>query len=221
MEETKADNKQELAIQAGGKKPVWHECGMLGWIRCGECKITLLIKEAKTKGCPKCGVIYLCLPSNITTQPQSSNISRPNKAQDDAVRICTSFYFDVDWLNFALQTVGGNDPSEILPGLLYLGSEFSSRKKELLQERGVKYILNVTTSASNEYPYLFNYMNIRIDDEASTNILQHFEIALSFIRTWHFLSCFKLIVSSCLLSAFVSSIPYNDPLCPPEFYKCR
>ncbi|XP_044152708.1 protein phosphatase Slingshot homolog isoform X1 [Bufo gargarizans] len=71
-------------------------------------------------------------------------------------------------------------PSEIFP-YLYLGSEWNASNLEELQKNKVTHILNVTREIDNFFPETFTYLNIRVLDEESTNLLQYWKETHSFI----------------------------------------
>ncbi|XP_075032490.1 protein phosphatase Slingshot homolog 3 [Mixophyes fleayi] len=75
-------------------------------------------------------------------------------------------------------------PSEIFP-YLYLGSEWNASNLEELQKNKVTHILNVTREIDNFFPETFTYLNIRVLDEESTNLLQYWK------ETHHFISSAK------------------------------
>ncbi|KAG8591074.1 hypothetical protein GDO81_000001 [Engystomops pustulosus] len=71
-------------------------------------------------------------------------------------------------------------PSEIFP-YLYLGSEWNASNLEELQRNKVTHILNVTREIDNFFPETFTYLNIRVLDEESTNLLQYWKETHNFI----------------------------------------
>ncbi|KAM8923782.1 protein phosphatase Slingshot homolog 3 [Pelodytes ibericus] len=73
-------------------------------------------------------------------------------------------------------------PSEIFP-YLYLGSEWNASNLEELQRNKVSHILNVTREIDNFFPDTFTYLNIRVVDEESTDLLQHWKETHRFIST--------------------------------------
>ncbi|XP_072279202.1 protein phosphatase Slingshot homolog 3 [Pyxicephalus adspersus] len=73
-------------------------------------------------------------------------------------------------------------PSEIFP-YLYLGSEWNASNLEELQKNRVTHILNVTKEIDNFFPETFKYLNIRVLDEESTNLLPYWKETHSFIST--------------------------------------
>ncbi|XP_023814964.1 protein phosphatase Slingshot homolog 3 isoform X2 [Oryzias latipes] len=73
-------------------------------------------------------------------------------------------------------------PSKIFD-YLYLGSEWNAANFEELQKNNVGYILNVTREIDNFFPESFTYMNIRVYDVESTNLLPHWPDTYNFINT--------------------------------------
>ncbi|XP_053361310.1 protein phosphatase Slingshot homolog 3 isoform X1 [Clarias gariepinus] len=71
-------------------------------------------------------------------------------------------------------------PSKILD-YLYLGSEWNAANFEELQKNNVGYILNVTMEIDNFFPESFTYMNIRVYDVESTDLLSHWNNTYMFI----------------------------------------
>ncbi|XP_025903169.1 protein phosphatase Slingshot homolog 3 [Nothoprocta perdicaria] len=72
-------------------------------------------------------------------------------------------------------------PSRIFPHL-YLGSEWNAANLEELQQNQVTHILNVAREIDNFFPALFTYMNVRVYDEDTAQLLPHWN------DTFHFLS---------------------------------
>ncbi|KAK3564609.1 hypothetical protein QTP86_023752, partial [Hemibagrus guttatus] len=72
-------------------------------------------------------------------------------------------------------------PSKILD-YLYLGSEWNAANFEELQKNNVGYILNVTMEIDNFFPESFTYMNIRVYDVESTDLLAHWNNTYTFIN---------------------------------------
>uniref|UniRef100_W5MNQ2 protein-serine/threonine phosphatase n=1 Tax=Lepisosteus oculatus TaxID=7918 RepID=W5MNQ2_LEPOC len=71
-------------------------------------------------------------------------------------------------------------PSRIFD-YLYLGSEWNAANFEELQKNGVGYILNVTREIDNFFPETFTYLNIRVYDVETTDLLSHWN------NTYHFI----------------------------------
>ncbi|XP_060740666.1 protein phosphatase Slingshot homolog 3 isoform X2 [Tachysurus vachellii] len=72
-------------------------------------------------------------------------------------------------------------PSKILD-YLYLGSEWNAANFEELQKNNVGYILNVTMEIDNFFPEAFTYMNIRVYDVESTDLLSYWNNTYRFIN---------------------------------------
>ncbi|XP_062855945.1 protein phosphatase Slingshot homolog 3 [Trichomycterus rosablanca] len=72
-------------------------------------------------------------------------------------------------------------PSKILD-YLYLGSEWNAANFEELQKNNVSYILNVTMEIDNFFPESFTYMNVRVYDVESTDLLSHWNSTYVFIN---------------------------------------
>ncbi|XP_067864363.1 protein phosphatase Slingshot homolog 2 isoform X2 [Heptranchias perlo] len=73
-----------------------------------------------------------------------------------------------------------DNPTEIFEHV-YLGSEWNASNLEDLQNRGVRYILNITREIDNFFPGLFEYHNIRVYDEEATDLLAYWNDAYKFI----------------------------------------
>lgn len=80
-------------------------------------------------------------------------------------------------------------PVEILP-FLYLGCAKDSTNLDVLEEFGIKYILNVTPNLPNLFENAgeFKYKQIPISDHWSQNLSQFFPEAISFIGETNFQS---------------------------------
>ena len=77
-----------------------------------------------------------------------------------------------------------NSSSKILD-YLYLGSEWNASNLDELRQNKITHILNVTREIDNFFPASsprFQYKNIRVYDEESTDLLRHFESTYKFIR---------------------------------------
>ncbi|XP_053142948.1 protein phosphatase Slingshot homolog 3 isoform X2 [Hemicordylus capensis] len=71
-------------------------------------------------------------------------------------------------------------PSKIFD-YLYLGSEWNAANLEELQRNRVSHILNVTREIDNFFPEHFTYMNVRLYDEETSQLLPHWKETYSFI----------------------------------------
>ncbi|KAJ0069806.1 hypothetical protein NL108_014663, partial [Boleophthalmus pectinirostris] len=129
--------------------------------------------ETNLEGCPPCGsppapVLGLC---GLRISSDSSDIESdidPSSATD---RDCSP-----------LSNPPSSFPVEILPHL-YLGCAKDATNLDVLEEHGIKYILNVTPNLPNlfENAGQFKYKQIPISDHWSQNLSQFFPEAISFI----------------------------------------
>ncbi|KAL8182922.1 UNVERIFIED_CONTAM: hypothetical protein K2H54_007737 [Gekko kuhli] len=71
-------------------------------------------------------------------------------------------------------------PSRIFDHL-YLGSEWNAANLEELQRNNISHILNVTREIDNFFPEHFTYMNVRLYDEETAQLLPHWKETYSFI----------------------------------------
>ncbi|XP_055650457.1 protein phosphatase Slingshot homolog 2 isoform X4 [Falco peregrinus] len=85
-----------------------------------------------------------------------------------------------------------DSPTQIFDHV-FLGSEWNASNLEDLQNRGVRYILNVTREIDNFFPGLFEYHNIRVYDEEATDLLAYWN------DTYKFISKAKKTGSKCLV----------------------
>ncbi|XP_030318428.1 protein phosphatase Slingshot homolog 2 isoform X3 [Calypte anna] len=85
-----------------------------------------------------------------------------------------------------------DSPTQIFDHV-FLGSEWNASNLEDLQNRGVRYILNVTREIDNFFPGLFEYHNIRVYDEEATDLLAYWN------DTYKFISKAKKSGSKCLV----------------------
>lgn len=83
--------------------------------------------------------------------------------------------------NEMLLILGQMDKATLIFDHVYLGSEWNASNLEELQETGVGYILNVTREIDNFFPGTFNYHNIRVYDEDTTDLLAHWNDTYNFI----------------------------------------
>ncbi|XP_054718853.1 uncharacterized protein LOC129228211 [Uloborus diversus] len=72
-------------------------------------------------------------------------------------------------------------PTEIFQ-YLYLGSEWNASNLEELVINGIGHILNVTREIDNFFPGMFDYQNIRVYDDESTEILHYWDRTYRYIR---------------------------------------
>lgn len=85
--------------------------------------------------------------------------------------------------NEILVTMAQMDKPSKIFDYLYLGSEWNAANFEELQKNNVGYILNVTREIDNFFPESFTYMNIRVYDVESTDLLPHWTDTYNFINT--------------------------------------
>uniref|UniRef100_A0A8D0GES7 protein-serine/threonine phosphatase n=1 Tax=Sphenodon punctatus TaxID=8508 RepID=A0A8D0GES7_SPHPU len=85
-----------------------------------------------------------------------------------------------------------DSPTQIFDHV-FLGSEWNASNLEDLQNRGVRYILNVTREIDNFFPGVFEYHNIRVYDEEATDLLAYWN------DTYKFISKAKKNGSRCLV----------------------
>uniref|UniRef100_A0A915AIZ2 protein-serine/threonine phosphatase n=1 Tax=Parascaris univalens TaxID=6257 RepID=A0A915AIZ2_PARUN len=71
--------------------------------------------------------------------------------------------------------------SQIFP-YLYLGTEWNACDWQWLENNGVQYIVNVTNEVENFFPARLKYLKIRVCDEASTELLKHWNQTNQFIK---------------------------------------
>ncbi|XP_062431972.1 protein phosphatase Slingshot homolog 3 isoform X5 [Rhea pennata] len=71
-------------------------------------------------------------------------------------------------------------PSRIFPHL-YLGSEWNAANLEELQQNQITHILNVAREIDNFFPALFTYMNVRVYDEDTAQLLPHWNDTFLFL----------------------------------------
>ncbi|KFV71499.1 Dual specificity protein phosphatase 6, partial [Dryobates pubescens] len=95
-------------------------------------------------------------------------------------------------------------PVEILP-YLYLGCAKDSTNLDVLEEFGIKYILNVTPNLPNLFENAgeFKYKQIPISDHWSQNLSQFFPEAISFIGE---LTALWQVLEFCLLAGISRSV---------------
>ncbi|TKS72396.1 Protein phosphatase [Collichthys lucidus] len=85
--------------------------------------------------------------------------------------------------NEILVTMAQMDKPSKIFDYLYLGSEWNAANFEELQKNNVGYILNVTREIDNFFPESFTYMNIRVYDVETTDLLPHWSDTYNFINT--------------------------------------
>ena len=70
--------------------------------------------------------------------------------------------------------------TEVFP-YLYLGSEWNASNLDELRKKGVGKIVNVTREIDNFYPGAFDYYNVRVYDDDSTEMLKHWDKTYRYI----------------------------------------
>ncbi|XP_029826159.2 uncharacterized protein LOC8032616 isoform X1 [Ixodes scapularis] len=80
-----------------------------------------------------------------------------------------------------LTILGQMDAATEILEYLYLGSEWNASNLEELKDKGVGHILNVTREIDNFYPGLFDYFNIRVYDDETTEMLKHWDRTYKYI----------------------------------------
>ncbi|CAG2158651.1 unnamed protein product [Oppiella nova] len=81
-----------------------------------------------------------------------------------------------------LKILGQMDESSQIFDYLYLGSEWNASNFEELKGKGVGKILNVTREIDNFFPGMFDYYNIRVYDDDSTEMLKYWDKTFRYIR---------------------------------------
>ncbi|KAL0479191.1 protein phosphatase Slingshot [Acrasis kona] len=64
---------------------------------------------------------------------------------------------------------------------LYIGSLFACDKQQVLQQLGIRYIVNATTHIQNYFPETITYHRVSIEDSEDTDIMEHFDECSKFI----------------------------------------
>jgi undecaprenyl diphosphate synthase len=73
---------------------------------------------------------------------------------------------------------GHEFPTEVIEGLLYLGDRRQAADGSVLERLGITHVINVTRELENFFPESVAYDRIPVDDEASTDLLQHLDVAV-------------------------------------------
>ncbi|KAJ8915057.1 hypothetical protein NQ315_014312 [Exocentrus adspersus] len=71
-------------------------------------------------------------------------------------------------------------PTEIFEHV-YLGSEWNASNYEELQSNRIGYILNVSKEIDNFFPGAFDYLNVRVYDDETTDLLKHWDNTFKYI----------------------------------------
>ena len=74
--------------------------------------------------------------------------------------------------------LGQMDPASRIEDYLYLGSEWNASNLEELGQNGISHILNVTREIDNFFPGNFRYLNVRVYDEETTDLVRQVWIRL-------------------------------------------
>ena len=72
-------------------------------------------------------------------------------------------------------------PNEIIPRILYLGSQEHAHNRNVIEVLEITHVLNVTRGAANLFPGL-KYCRVHVDDCATENIALYFQKAFVFIQ---------------------------------------
>ncbi|XP_075052986.1 protein phosphatase Slingshot homolog 2 isoform X2 [Mixophyes fleayi] len=118
----------------------------------------------------------------IMMQKDLENItSKEIRTELEMQMVCNLREFKEFMDNEMIVILGQMDsPTEIFDHV-YLGSEWNASNLEDLQNRGVRYILNVTREIDNFFPGNFEYHNIRVYDEEGTDLLAYWNDTYKFI----------------------------------------
>ena len=76
-----------------------------------------------------------------------------------------------------------NDPTYIVNNI-YLGSSHNAANKKLLNDKNIKYIINVTNEIDNYYPNDFTYVNYRLNDNNEEPIIHYLEDSYKKIKSF-------------------------------------
>jgi len=80
-----------------------------------------------------------------------------------------------------LVILGQMDTATPIFDYLFLGSEWNASNLEELKMKGVEKILNVTREIDNFYPGAFDYYNVRVCDDDSTEMIKHWDKTYRYI----------------------------------------
>lgn len=83
--------------------------------------------------------------------------------------------------SFLTGSVSAGRPSMIHKGRLYVGDKADASNLKHLNNLGITHIVNATRDIPNGFTKRFEYVNIRIDDDESTNIRRHFQRCNKFV----------------------------------------
>ncbi|MFH4973425.1 hypothetical protein AB6A40_000134 [Gnathostoma spinigerum] len=74
-----------------------------------------------------------------------------------------------------------DEASQIFP-YLYLGTEWNACDWQWLENNGIKYIVNVTNEVENFFPARLKYLKIRVNDDASAELMKYWNQTNQFIK---------------------------------------
>ena len=74
-------------------------------------------------------------------------------------------------------------PSPIHDGVLYVGDKADAASCERLRNLGITHIVNATRDIPNTSPNRFEYINVNVDDDESTDLKRHFRRSNEFVRS--------------------------------------
>ena len=101
------------------------------------------------------------------------------RLEEDLGRKLTEYKSFID--EEMLLILGQMDTATEIFSYLYLGSEWNASNLEELKMKGVGKILNVTREIDNFYPGAFDYYNVRVYDDDSTEMLKHWDKTYRYI----------------------------------------
>ncbi|KAM4700819.1 LOW QUALITY PROTEIN: protein phosphatase Slingshot homolog 2 [Discoglossus pictus] len=119
----------------------------------------------------------------IMVQKDLENItSKEIRTELEMQMVCNLREFKSNIDNEMIVILGQMDrPHRNFSTSVFLGSEWNASNLEDLQNRGVRYILNVTREIDNFFPGVFEYHNIRVYDEEGTDLLAYWNDTYKFI----------------------------------------
>ncbi|XP_029467063.1 protein phosphatase Slingshot homolog 2 isoform X2 [Rhinatrema bivittatum] len=118
----------------------------------------------------------------IMMQKDLENItSKEIRTELEIQMVCNLREFKEFMDNEMIVILGQMDSPTQIFDHVFLGSEWNASNLEDLQNRGVRYILNVTREIDNFFPGVFEYHNIRVYDEEATDLLAYWNDTYKFI----------------------------------------
>nr|XP_033777624.1 protein phosphatase Slingshot homolog 2 isoform X2 [Geotrypetes seraphini] len=118
----------------------------------------------------------------IMMQKDLENItSKEIRTELEIQMVCNLREFKEFMDNEMIVILGQMDSPTQIFDHVFLGSEWNASNLEDLQNRGVRYILNVTREIDNFFPGIFEYHNIRVYDEEATDLLAYWNDTYKFI----------------------------------------